>query len=197
VPAAVAQTLEGVERVATIVRAMTAFGHPSSENMTAADLNNAIVNTLIVAASEVVPVAEVVTELGELPPVQCHLGDITQVLLNLFINAAHAIGERPDRAFGNITVRTRADGPDVVIEVADTGDGIRPEIADRIFEQFFTTKEVGKGSGQGLAMAYALVHDRHNGTIGFTSEPGVGSTFTVRLPITHGAEAPTLEPAAA
>ena len=103
---------------------------------------------------------------------------------------AQAVGDSGER--GVITVRTSRDarqgGDEVVIEVADTGVGIAPEIAERIFEPFFTTKEVGEGTGQGLSLAYSLVHDRHNGSIGFRTEPGVGTTFTVRLPIGSGPE---------
>jgi PAS domain S-box-containing protein len=180
--AAVAQAREGVARVSTIVRAMKAFGHVSDEDKVAADLNEAIRNTLIVAANEIKHVADVETELGELPPLWCHIGDINQVLLNLIVNAVQAIAARDDGAKGTITVRTRLDGDDAVIEVADTGVGITPDIADRVFEPFFTTKEVGVGTGQGLALVYGLVRERHGGSITFTTEPNVGTTFTVRLP---------------
>ena len=182
---AIDQTLQGVERIATIVRAMKAFGHPSGEQKAPADLNQAVRDTLIVANNAFKYVADVVTELGELPPVWCHLGDINQVLLNLIVNASHAISEAVDGndGRGTITVRTSCDGAEVAIEVADTGVGIPPEIAERIFEPFFTTKEVGEGTGQGLSLAYSLVHDRHSGSIGFRTEPGLGTTFTVRLPV--------------
>ncbi|HKN48734.1 MAG TPA: ATP-binding protein, partial [Actinomycetota bacterium] len=185
VPLAIDQTLQGVERIATIVRAMKAFGHPSGEQKAPADLNQAVRDTLIVANNAFKYVADVVTELGELPPVWCHLGDINQVLLNLIVNASHAISEAVDGndGRGTITVRTSCDGAEVAIEVADTGVGIPPEIAERIFEPFFTTKEVGEGTGQGLSLAYSLVHDRHSGSIGFRTEPGLGTTFTVRLPV--------------
>jgi signal transduction histidine kinase len=185
VPLAIDQTLQGVERIATIVRAMKAFGHPSGEQKAPADLNQAVRDTLIVANNTFKYVADVVTDLGELPLVWCHLGDINQVLLNLIVNASHAISEAVDSngGRGTITVRTSCDGAEVAIEVADTGVGIPPEIAERIFEPFFTTKEVGEGTGQGLSLAYSLVHDRHSGSIGFRTEPGQGTTFTVRLPV--------------
>jgi len=185
VPLAIDQTLQGVERIATIVRAMKAFGHPSGEQKAPADLIQAARDTLIVPYPYSTLFAAVVTDFGDLPPVWCHLGDINQVLLNLNVNASQAISEAVDRngGRGTITVRTSCDGTEVVIEVADTGVGIPPEIAERIFEPFFTTKEVGEGTGQGLSLAYSLVRDRHNGSIGFRTEPGVGTTFTVRLPI--------------
>jgi signal transduction histidine kinase len=163
------------------VRAMKAFGHPGTEEKTQADLNEAIANTLVVANNEIKYVADVETELGDLPLVHCHLGDINQIVLNLVVNAAHAIGAA-DRGRGTITVRTHLDGGYAVIDVADTGTGVPPEIADKLFDPFFTTKEVGTGTGQGLALVRTLVADRHGGTIDFTTEPGVGTVFTVRLP---------------
>jgi PAS domain S-box-containing protein len=182
VPTAVSQTLEGISRVANIVRAMKAFGHPGNDEKAFADLNEAIGHTLIVANNEIKYVADVEKDLGDLPMVECHLGDFNQVVLNLVVNAAHAIGSA-DRGRGTIKVATRTEGAFAVIEVSDTGTGVPPEIADKIFEPFFTTKEVGTGTGQGLALVRTLVTDRHGGTIDFTSESGVGTTFTVRLPL--------------
>ncbi|WP_164842626.1 two-component system sensor histidine kinase NtrB [Actinoplanes solisilvae] len=181
-PAAIRQTLEGVERVAMIVRAMKAFGHPGSDTKSPADLNEAIQNAVVVAANEIRLVAEVRTDLAELPPVLCHIGDINQTVLNLLINAAHAI-DAAGRGRGEIRVSTRREGHEVVIEVADTGTGVPPEIADKLFDPFFTTKQVGQGTGQGLPLIRSLVVDRHQGSISFTSEPGVGTIFTVRLPV--------------
>lgn len=184
VPAAVTQTLEGVERVATIVRAMKAFGHPDTGQRAPADINAAIANTLVVARNETKYVADVSFEAGDLPLVPCFLGDLNQVFLNLVVNAAHAVADRMavTGERGTIHVRTYRDGDDAVVEVADTGCGIPPEIADRVFDPFFTTKEVGRGTGQGLALARAVV-DRHGGSITFQSRVGEGTTFTVRLPI--------------
>ncbi|MEU4216910.1 ATP-binding protein [Actinoplanes sp. NPDC026623] len=183
IPTAISQTLEGVVRVANIVRAMKAFGHPGTEEKSPSDLNEAIRNTLVVAANEIKYVADVEADYGDLPLVYCHLGDINQVVLNLVVNAAHAIGSA-DRGRGTIRVRTRLDDDGyVTIEVADTGTGVPPEIADRLFEPFFTTKEVGSGTGQGLPLVRSLVTDRHGGTIDFTSTEGQGTVFTVRLPV--------------
>ncbi|GAA0503421.1 hypothetical protein Ade02nite_35900 [Paractinoplanes deccanensis] len=181
-PMAIRQTLEGVDRVATIVRAMKAFGHPGTDAKSPADLNEAIRNALIVAANEIRQVADVETDLAELPLVMCHVGDINQTMLNLLVNAAHAI-EAAGRGRGRIRVSTRLDGHEVVIEVADTGTGVPPEIADKLFDPFFTTKQVGKGTGQGLSLIRSLIAERHQGSIGFTSEPGAGTVFTVRLPV--------------
>jgi PAS domain S-box-containing protein len=188
VPAAISQTLEGVSRVANIVRAMKAFGHPGTEEKSGSDLNDAIRNTLVVAANEIKYVADVEADYGELPLVYCHLGDINQVVLNLVVNAAHAIGSA-DRGRGTIQVSTRLDDDGyAVIEVADTGTGVPPEIADRLFDPFFTTKEVGSGTGQGLPLVRNLVADRHGGTIDFTSTVGEGTVFTVRLPVAGTAD---------
>ncbi|WP_285687359.1 ATP-binding protein [Actinoplanes sp. NBRC 103695] len=186
VPAAVRQTLEGVDRVATIVRAMKSFGHPGDETKSLADLNDLVTNTLVVAAGEIKPVADVETELADLPPVRCHVGDINQTLLNLVVNAAHAI-EAAGKGRGTVRVVTRRDGDEAVIDVADTGTGVPPEVADKLFDPFFTTKEVGRGTGQGLALARSLVVDRHQGSISFHTEIGAGTVFSVRLPIGEAA----------
>ncbi|MGH2945980.1 MAG: ATP-binding protein [Solirubrobacteraceae bacterium] len=188
VPAAFERTLEGVERVASIVRAMKEFAHPQSEQAPA-DLNQALRTTLTVARSEYKYVAEVETELARLPPVVCNLSDLNQVFLNLIVNAAHAIEDaRTDpNEQGTILIRTARDGDTVVISIGDSGDGIPPEIRGRIFDPFFTTKEVGRGSGQGLAIARAIV-DKHAGTLALDTELGAGTTFTIRLPIA-GAQA--------
>src|SRR6266702_2132140 len=202
VPQAIAQTLEGVERVAAIVRAMKAFGHPGNDDKSPTDLNGAVRNTLVVASNTVKHVADVAVELRDLPPVWCHAGDINQVLVNLVVNAAHAIADKVGTSSrrGVITIRTFVDGEDAVLQVADTGTGIPKDIAGRVFEPFFTTKEVGRGTGQGLALAYTLVTDRHAGSISFVSGDAVGTTFTVRLPVdgkraqpsTNGARRPSV-----
>jgi PAS domain S-box-containing protein len=181
VPDAITQTLDGVNRVATIVRAMKAFGYTNDEK-SPADLNEAITNTLVVASSELRLVADVRTDFFDLPPVWCYIGDINQVVLNLVINAAHAI-RSADRGRGVVTVATRLVDGQVLIEVTDTGTGVPADIAEKIFDPFFTTKEVGDGTGQGLALTRSLVVDRHAGSITFVTEPGVGTTFTVRLPM--------------
>ena len=188
VPQALAQSLDGMGRVATIVRSMKAFAHPGQSDPVATDLNQALSDTLVVVSSEVKDVADVRTELGPLPPVVCQIGDLNQVWLNLIVNAAHAI-EAAGRGRGQITVRTRQDGDHVVVEVGDTGGGIPPEVAERVFDPFFTTKDVGKGTGQGLPLARTVIVDRHHGTIDFESTPGVGTTFRVRLPVDAGVAA--------
>jgi two-component system NtrC family sensor kinase len=120
-------------------------------------------------------------DLGELPEVLCHVGDLNQVFLNLLVNAADAMQGKPER--GEIRISTRVDGPVAVISIADNGSGIPKKLQQVIFEPFFTTKEVGKGTGQGLALARAVVVDKHGGTIDVHSEPGEGTEFVLRLPI--------------
>ena len=180
IPLATAQALDGTIRVATIVAAMKAFAHPGGDANAPTDLNQAIRNTLIVANSQIQPVADLVVDLADLPPVWANLSDLNQAILNLIINAAQAMSDGATR--GTLTVRTHTEPDAIVVEIQDTGHGIPPEIADRVFEQFFTTKPVGTGTGQGLALAYTLIHDRHGGTLTFDSTPGIGTTFTIRLP---------------
>ncbi len=194
VPSAVEETLEGVERVAAIVRAMKVVGRPGQTEQRPADINGAIESTVVVTRSEYKHVADVELDLGELPPVVCHLGELTQVLVNLIVNAAHAIADRfaESRGCGRIRISTRAGPSAVVIEVSDNGSGIPDDIRHRIFEQFFTTKEVGRGSGQGLSLARSVVVDHHGGSLTVDSTPGHGTTFVVRLPIAGAA--PTTPP---
>jgi two-component system, NtrC family, sensor kinase len=184
IPEAIAHTLEGVDRVATIVRAMKEFAHPESREMAAADLNKALLSTMTVARNELKYVADIETEFGDLPPVVCNVGDLNQVFLNLLVNAAHAIGEVvKDGEKGRIRVRTSAECDQVLISVSDSGGGIPEAIRNKIFDPFFTTKEVGRGTGQGLAIARSVVVDRHKGSLTFESEVGKGTTFHIRLPL--------------
>jgi signal transduction histidine kinase len=185
VPQAFERTEEGVDRVAGIVRAMKEFAHPDQREQSSADLNKALLNTLIVARSEYKYVADLETELGELPLVLCYVSDLNQVFLNLVVNAAHAIGDvvGDGGGKGRITIRSRDLGERVEITIADTGSGIPETIRDRVFDPFFTTKPVGKGTGQGLAIARSIVVDKHRGTLTFDSATGQGTTFYIRLPV--------------
>ena len=178
-------TQSGIERVTTIVRAMKAFAHPDQAQKTTANINAALESTLAVAAHELKYCALIETAFGDIPPVPCYLGEINQVFLNLLINAAHAIADasRGDGVLGTIRVATSCEGNAVTIKVSDTGGGIPEGIRHRIFEPFFTTKEVGRGTGQGLAIARAVVVEKHGGTLTFETEVGVGTTFSVRIPI--------------
>ncbi len=183
VPKTLKSTAEGVRRVSTIVRAMKEFAHPDRTEMVATDLNRAILATLEVARNEYKYVADVHTDLAELPAVTCYAGDLNQVFLNLIVNAAHAIEQANQGSSrrGRIQIATRQDGRDVVVTFADTGCGIPEAIRHKVFDPFFTTKEVGKGTGQGLAIAQRIIA-KHKGQLTFTTQVGQGTTFLVRLP---------------
>ena len=187
IPKAISQSLEGVQRVAKIVRSMKEFSHPGGEERQAVDFNRAIESTLTVCRNEWKYVAEAVTDFdSDLPLVSCLPADCNQVILNLIVNAAHAIADKVGKngdEKGTITVRTRRDGDWVEIRVTDTGTGIPEEIRPKIFDPFFTTKAVGRGTGQGLAIVHSIVTEKHKGTIAFETETGCGTTFVVRLPI--------------
>ncbi len=185
VPRAIEQSLDGAKRVAKIVRAMKEFSHPDSAEKTATDLNRTIESTITVARNEWKYVSDVTMDFdAQLPAVVCYPGDINQVVLNLVVNAAHAIKEKVKTGEkGRITVRTRSLESDVEISVSDTGPGIPEDIRHRLFDPFFTTKEVGKGTGQGLSLAYTVVVKKHGGTIWFDSRVGEGTTFFIRLPL--------------
>jgi two-component system NtrC family sensor kinase len=184
-PPALTLVADGLSRIAEIVRSMKVFAHADQVEMGPTDLNRAIASTLVIARSEYKPVAEVETDFGQLPPVTCHAGQINQVVLNLVVNAAHAIADKIQRsgAVGKITVSTRVEGKHVVIAIGDTGGGIPEDIRSRIFDPFFTTKEVGRGTGQGLSIARNVIVKGHGGELDFTTELGKGTTFYVRLPL--------------
>jgi two-component system, NtrC family, sensor kinase len=191
IPVAFSRTTDGITRVRSIVQAMKRFSHTSSTEMAPADINEAIETTLAVCRNEYKYVANLDLDLGELPAIDCNIGELNQVFLNLIINAAQAIEYKvgPSGGQGEIRISTRVDGADVVIQIADDGPGIPPELQDRIYEPFFTTKEVGKGTGQGLALARTTI-ERHAGSLDCASAMGAGTTFTIRLPLVR-------EPAAA
>jgi len=187
IPDAISQSLEGIERVAKIVRAMKEFSHPGKEEKTATDINRAIETTITVARNEWKYVSDVETDFDKsLPMVPCLPGEFNQVILNLIINAAHAIGSaNADKSSGKglITVKTAKDGDTVRISISDTGTGIPEEVRSKIFDPFFTTKEVGRGTGQGLYVARSVVVEKHGGSIDLETEVGKGTTFIIRLPI--------------
>jgi signal transduction histidine kinase len=184
-PLALNSAVEGLGRIATIVRSMKEFAHPDQAEKTPADLNQAIQSTLVIAHNEYKFIAEIDAHFEELPPVHCFLGEINQVVLNLIINAAHAISDvvRNTGKLGMLSIGTRLDGESVEISIGDTGTGIPESARDKIFDPFFTTKEVGKGTGQGLAIARSVIVNKHGGTLRYVTECGKGTTFFIRLPI--------------
>ena len=185
-PLAIAQALEGVERVAEIVRALKEFSHPGTE-AAPIDLNHLIETTALVSRTRWKYVADLKTDFeADLPAVTCMAGELGQVILNLLVNGADAIADAIKGTSvekGILSIRTRRDGEFAEISVSDTGTGIPPQVRSRVFDPFFTTKAVGSGTGQGLSIAYAIVTNKHRGTISFETETGVGTTFMVRLPI--------------
>lgn len=197
VPKAIEQSLEGLGRVSKIVGAMKEFSHPSGGAKEHVDLAHALETTLTVARNEWKYVANLVTEFdADMPPVPCLRDELNQVLLNIIVNASHAISDVTNGGadgLGTITVGIRHEDDNAVITIGDTGGGMPPEVQRRIFDPFFTTKAVGKGTGQGLAIAHSVVVDKHDGTIEVDSEVGVGTTFTIRLPLSIAATAETQE----
>jgi two-component system NtrC family sensor kinase len=186
-PDAIDQSREGLKRIASIVSAMKKFSHPSNDVMALADLTEIIETTVVVARNEWKYVADVETHFADdLPEVVCIRDEIGKVVLNLIVNAAHAIGDAigPECAIkGKITISTQRVDDFVEITIADSGRGIPAAIRDRVFDPFFTTKSVGVGTGQGLAIAHATIVDQHHGQIFFDCPIGGGTIFHVRLPL--------------
>lgn len=186
IPKAIEQTLDGVTRVSTLVAAMKEFSHPATKEKTPLDLNRCIATTITIARNEWKYVAELEADYDQsLPMVSCLPGELGQVILNLIVNAAHAIsdvvgGDGSKR--GTIKVQTKGCAEWAEVRIGDSGGGIPKQIQARVFDLFFTTKGVGKGSGQGLSIAHSVIVDRHQGTIHFETEEGKGTTFVIRLP---------------
>lgn len=190
IPKAIEQTLEGVTRVSRIVRAMKEFAHPGAETKQATDVNRLIESTVIVSTNEWKYAAELTLALDKnLPLVPCHPTELNQAILNLIINAAHAIADHLQSGEkGKIVVGTSKEDDWAIIKVSDSGPGIPAEIASKIFDPFFTTKPVGKGTGQGLSMSRSIIVERHGGKIDFETTLGAGTTFSIRLPLKESKE---------
>ena len=174
--------------MADIVNAMRTFAHPASDVKVPMDINQALNNTLTVARNAYKYVANLETDFDDaLPLVPCEPGEINQVFLNIIVNAAYAIEEQlkhdPTQDRGVITLRTRREGDNAVIQIKDTGTGIAPENINRVFDPFFTTKPVGKGTGQGLAIVHSIIVQKHQGRIELASVVGKGTQFTIYLPL--------------
>ena len=187
VPLAVEESLDGVDRVRKIVQAIREFSHPSQKINALADVNKGILTTITISKNEWKYCADLETNLDpNLPLIWCKIDELNQVLLNLIVNAAHAIQEKQkytDPTKGKITIQTRQEREVVLIDVSDSGCGIPPSLIDRIFDPFFTTKDVGKGTGQGLSLAHNIIVNHHRGSIRVKSSVNVGTTFTIELPI--------------
>jgi len=178
-PHLISESSEGARRVKHIVQDLKDFARTDEKEPGPVDINYCVESTLNILRNEIKYVAEVDLQLGELSPVVCVAGQINQVIANLIMNAVHAIEHH-----GTITLVTRHDGDQVLLEVSDTGHGMSEEVLKRIFDPFFTTKKVGEGTGLGLSITHAIVR-KHGGEISVLSKPGSGTTFTVRLPTNY------------
>jgi len=192
IPVAIQHTLKGVGRIAKIVQAMKIFAHPGGEEKEPADINRSIEKTITISRNEWKYVAELITDFDEsLPLVPCFQAELNQVILNLIVNAAHAIAEankdNPTQ-MGKIRISTRCEDNWAKIYISDTGSGIPEEIRHKIFDLFFTTKEPGKGTGQGLAISHSVIVEKHKGTITLESREGKGTTFIISLPLVSETE---------
>ncbi|MCU0712744.1 MAG: ATP-binding protein [Pirellula sp.] len=186
IPRAIDQTLEGAENVARIVRAMKVFSHPGSKELQQIDLNSALESTITVSRNEWKYCAKVKTDFAiDLPKLHCLPAELNQAFLNILVNGAHAIQSKGSDEQGLLTVSTRSDGVNIYVDISDTGTGIPEGIRNRIFDPFFTTKGVGKGTGQGLAIAYNVVVEIHKGKLFFDTKEGGGATFHIELPLKH------------
>lgn len=187
IPHAIQQSLEGIARVTKIVQAIKQFSHPDSGEKVVINLNRAIESTINVSRHEWKYVAQIRTEFDPaLPEVPCLPGEFNQAILNIILNAVHAIEtvcKKGTDSCGIITISTRALKDWAEIRISDTGTGIPQHARSQIFDPFFTTKEIGKGTGQGLAIAYDVIVDKHQGTIAFETEEGKGTIFIIRLPL--------------
>ena len=172
-----AESLEGCERVRDIVQNMKGFARIDDKTTQPVDLNECIESTLKIVWNELKYKCEVVKEYGDLPPIVCFPGKINQVIMNLLVNAAHAIEEK-----GTVTVQTAVEDEHVVVRVSDTGCGIPPDAQGKLFDPFYTTKEPGKGTGLGLYICHSIMEE-HGGDISVDSTVGVGTTFALRLPL--------------
>ncbi len=184
-PTLLKESQEGVARVRKIIQDLREFSRAGHlEEWTLSDLHAGIDSTINIVWNELKYKVELIKHYGELPPVECLPSQLNQVFMNMLVNAGQAIDKR-----GLITIATRAEGGNVYVEISDTGKGIAPEHLPRVFEPFFTTKPVGKGTGLGLSISYGIIR-KHGGEVDVRSEPGVGTTFVIRLPVRQHAVAP-------
>jgi two-component system, NtrC family, sensor kinase len=182
IPESLASAEDGIHRIAKIVRTMKELAHPGSRALASADIGRLLEGAIDVAARTHRDLLDVETRFAELPPITCFRDDLSQVFINILVNATQAIEEHPERR-GKLVVESRVEGPDVIVTIADNAGGIPEAAREKVFEAFFTTKEVGRGTGQGLAISRSIIVDRHGGTLTFETETGVGTTFSIRIPI--------------
>ncbi len=185
-PVAINQSMEGINRISKIVNSMKSFSHPGIENKVPQDLNKAINDTIIISRNEWKYHSDIETDLDErINEIYCYPAELNQVLLNIIVNASQAIGEAIENQSierGKINISTKKINGRIEIIIKDNGPGIPEEIKEKIFTPFFTTKEIGKGTGQGLAIAHSVIVNKHNGKINVKSEPGKWTEFIISLP---------------
>lgn len=172
------ESLDGANRVRRIVQDLKSFSRLDQAELTHANLNECLETTINIAWNELKYIATLEREFGDIPQISCNPQQLNQVFLNLLVNAAQAMEQQ-----GVITVRTWAEADHVCVSVSDTGKGMPKEVQDRVFEPFYTTKSAGKGTGLGLSISADIIRNKHHGEISVASEPGKGTTFTVRLPV--------------
>jgi signal transduction histidine kinase len=189
----------GSERVEQIVRSLRLFSRLDNMEWQLFDLHEAIDSTLVILSSRIKatstrPNINIIKEYGELPLVECYAGKINQVLMNLLANAIDALDEAIEKQETNseqsptiwIKTAVTSDEQSVLIEIADNGIGMSEEVRQRMFEQFFTTKPLGKGTGLGMAIAWEIIVEKHGGTLDVDSSPGKGAKFAIAIPIRQG-----------
>ncbi len=182
-PTAIKQSLDGISKVAEIVSAMKAYAHSDSKSLAPVDINELIKNTLIISKNQYKYQADVETKLVDnLPQVECYANEINQVLINLIVNASDAIEEK-GKGKGLIKISSQLNDNGILICIEDNGIGIPKNIQDQVFNLFFTTKEVGKGTGQGLSIAHKVIVEKHHGHFHFESKENLGTTFYIELPL--------------
>ncbi len=184
-PMAIEQSIDGVSRISKIVSAMKDFSHPGSDDKQKIDINRAIESTTIVARNEWKYIADLQFDFeADLAPLNCFAGEINQVILNMIVNACHAIQDMTQgKEKGKIVISTAQEHDNIIIKITDNGVGMDEKTRQRVFDPFFTTKEVGQGTGQGLSLAYAVIVDQHEGEISVESTLGRGTTFIIKLPV--------------
>jgi len=185
IPAALEQSLDGIDRISRIVNAMKGFTHPGGDDPETCDLNKLICDTVTIARNEWKYVAKLDLDLDTaMPMVSCHSGELGQVILNLIVNAAHAIADSRSEGLGHILLGSRYDAASsrVEIRICDDGPGVPEALRSRIFDPFFTTKAVGKGTGQGLAIASSVIKDKHKGTLTLDETVTQGASFVISIP---------------
>jgi signal transduction histidine kinase len=171
------ESLDGTERVSNIVQNLKTFSRSGEASYQKADINECIESTISIVWNELKYKGTIKKEYGEIPITICYPQELNQVFMNLLINASQAIEKQ-----GEIVIKTWYNNKHIYISVSDTGSGIEEKIKNRIFEPFFTTKDIGRGTGLGLSIAYNIIK-KHNGDVTVESQPGAGTTFTVKIPV--------------